>query len=88
VEQGAEDGAETSHVSQHLEQAHHGDVANVGQQERAFGFEAIPTEAEHLDVGDPAPEMAGQLRRVEITGGLAARDEEARSGRDGHAGAV
>jgi hypothetical protein len=32
--------------------------------------------------------VAGQLRRVEITGGLAARDEEARSGRGGHAGAV
>ena len=47
----------------------------VGDQPPAGGREAIAAETEHVDIGLAAPQRVDQRARVQISGGLAARQQ-------------
>ena len=75
-------------MTQDLEQPHDGEVADVGEEAGAPGLEAVSAQSKDLEIPEAFPEVSRQLRGVEVTGRLAAGDEQTRSGPGGHAGAV
>ena len=97
-EQVAEDRPDPRQVSQHLQEADDGEVADVGDEPAALGLQAVASQPERLDVDADLAQVAYELGRVEIARRLAARDEKARprarvgrsgsAGRGGHDGAV
>ena len=69
---------------QRLGQAGDRQAVEVGDQPAAGGGEPLAAEAEHVDVGLAAAQRFDQRARVQIAGGLAARQQDARhSGRAG-----
>ena len=85
VEDAPEDPPQPAQVAQHLEEAHHGEVADVGEEARALGLQAVAAEAEDLHGTRLTAEVADELARVEVARGLATGDEHppvrGRSGR-------
>ena len=79
-------------MTQHLEQAHYREIADVGQEPAAFALEPVAPEAEDLEGTDPVAEVADEVARVEVARRLAARNEQPRgrglSGRGAHVGGV
>ena len=77
-------------MAQHLEEAHHGQVADVGEEAAALGLEPVAAEAEHVEGPRLVAQVADEVAGVEVARGLAAGDEHprarGRSGRGGHAG--
>jgi hypothetical protein len=63
-------------VREHLQQAHHREVAHVGHERCAFGREPVPAETEDREARIEQPQLADQLGGVQLAGGLAAADQE------------
>jgi hypothetical protein len=68
------------HVPDDLRDPDHGHVADVGQEIGAFGEKVIAPRSKDLEPGPMGPQVTNELARVQITGGLAAGDEQARHG--------
>ena len=51
----------------------------IGDQAAAGGSETLSAEPEHVDVGLAATQRVNQRARVQVTGGLAAGQQEARA---------
>ena len=66
-----------------LEQAHHGQVADVGQQGGALGLQPVAPQPEHLEAGHRGAQVAHELGAVEVARRLAARDEKSRRAQAG-----
>ncbi len=62
-------------MPEHLEQAHDGQVPDVGEETPALGLEPVAAEAEHLDGARTLAEVVDEVARVEVARGLTARDE-------------
>lgn len=76
VEDGAEDRPELPHVSQDLEQAHHGEVPDVGKEAATLCLEAVAPQTEHLHGPRLFVKVVDEVARVKIPGRLAAGNEQ------------
>ena len=72
----AEHPSQAPQVTEHLEQAHHRQVADVGEEAAALGPEPVAAEAEHLEGAEPGPQVTDEIPRVEVPRGLTAGHEQ------------
>ena len=79
-------------MAEHLEKAHHGQIADVGEEAATLGPEPVAAEAEDLEGARLIAQVTDEVAGVQVARGLAAGDEHpagrGRSGRSGHAGGV
>jgi hypothetical protein len=72
VEDGTEHAPQPPQVPQDLEQPHHGEVPDVGDEPPARFLEPVPAEPEHIQRAHSAVEVADQVAGVEVSRRLAA----------------